>query len=260
MTEGGRRRIVAGNWKMHGARTALEALASGLAARLATQAQSMPEVVVFPPFPYLSTVNQALEAGKGDGGIAAQVGAQDVSAHPEGARTGEVSASMLADCGCSHVLAGHSERRASCGETDELVARKFAWALSEPLTPVLCVGETLSERNAGRTAEVVLRQLGAVLERCGAGGFQNAVLAYEPVWAIGTGQTATPEQAQEVHAILRAAIARTDAKIASALRILYGGSVKGANAAALFAQPDIDGGLVGGASLDLEDFWRIITA
>ncbi|MCY4156274.1 MAG: triose-phosphate isomerase [Gammaproteobacteria bacterium] len=260
MAEGCRCRIVAGNWKMHGARAALEALAAGLAARSAAQAESTPEVVVFPPFPYLSAVNQALGTGEGGGGIAVQLGAQDVSAHPQGAHTGEVSASMLADCGCSHVLVGHSERRASCGETDELVARKFARAVSGSLTPVLCVGETLSERNAGRTAEVVLRQLGAVLERCGADGFRNAALAYEPVWAIGTGQTATPEQAQEVHAILRAAIARADARIAAGLRILYGGSVKGANAAALFAQPDIDGGLVGGASLDPEDFWRIITA
>ncbi len=260
MAEGNRRRIVAGNWKMHGARAALEALASGLAARPANPSESAPEVAVFPPFPYLSAVKRALEAGRAEGGIAVQMGAQDVSAHTEGARTGEVSASMLADCGCRYVLVGHSERRASCGETDEQVARKFVRAASESLIPVLCVGETLGERNAGRTAEVVLRQLEAVLERVGAGGFGTAVLAYEPVWAIGTGQTATPEQAQEVHAVLRAAIARADAKIAAALRILYGGSVKGANAAALFAQPDIDGGLVGGASLDLKDFWRIITA
>lgn len=255
-----RRRIVAGNWKMHGDREALGELAAGLATLPAAQAESMPEVVVFPPYPYLSTVNRVLEERKREGGIAVQVGAQDVSAHPGGAHTGEVSASMLADCGCSHVLVGHSERRASCGETDELVAGKFARAWSAALAPVLCVGETLSERNAGRTAEVVLRQLGAVLDRCGAAGFAKAVLAYEPVWAIGTGHTATPGQAQEVHAVLRGAIARADAKIAAGLRILYGGSVKGSNAAALFAQPDIDGGLVGGASLDLKDFWRIITA
>jgi len=259
-----RRRIVAGNWKMHGNRAALGELAAGLAAQPAANAGSLsemgPEVVVFPPFPYLSTVKRILEERKGEGGIAVKVGAQDVSAHAEGAHTGEVSASMLADCGCSHALVGHSERRASCGETDEQVAAKFARAASAALTPVLCVGETLSERNAGRAAGVVLRQLGAVLDRCGAGGFENAVLAYEPVWAIGTGHTATPAQAQEAHALLRGAIARADAKIASSLRILYGGSVKGANAAALFEQPDIDGGLVGGASLDLKDFWRIITA
>ena len=255
-----RRRIVAGNWKMHGARAVLEELAGGLSARPAAQAESAPEVVVFPPYPYLAAVKRVVEERGGQGSIAVQLGAQDVSAHPQGAHTGEVSASMLADCGCSHVLVGHSERRALYGETDELVAAKFVQAASEALTPVLCVGETLSERKAGRTAEVVLRQLGAVLEHCGAAGFQKAVLAYEPVWAIGTGHTATPGQAQEVHAILRAAIARADAKIAQGLRILYGGSVKGANAAALFAQPDIDGGLVGGASLDLKDFWRIITA
>lgn len=255
-----RRRIVAGNWKMHGARAALGELAAGLAGPVAADAGPIPEVVVFPPYPYLAMVRRVLAERSRQGSIAVQVGAQDVSAHPDGAHTGEVSASMLADCGCSHVLVGHSERRASRGETDELVAAKFARAASASLTPVLCVGETLSERNAGNTAEVVMRQFGAVLDRCGAAGFENAVLAYEPVWAIGTGHTATPGQAQEVHAILRGAMARADAKIADGLRILYGGSVKGANAAALFAQPDIDGGLVGGASLDLKDFWRIITA
>ncbi len=255
-----RRRIVAGNWKMHGARAALGELAAGLAALPAAQAESMPEVVVFPPYPYLSDINRVFEERKGEGGIAVRVGAQDVSAHRVGAHTGEVSALMLADCECTHVLVGHSERRLSLGETDELVADKFARASLAGLTPVLCVGETLRERNAGRTAEVVLRQLGVVLDRCGARRFENAVLAYEPVWAIGTGHTATPVQAQEVHALLRGAIARSDAKLAASLRILYGGSVKGANAAELFAQPDIDGGLVGGASLDLTDFWRIITA
>ena len=167
---------------------------------------------------------------------------------------------MLADCGCSHVLVGHSERRAAFSEDDEMVARKYLKAAEHGLTPVLCVGETLSERNDGQTDEVVLRQLRKVLSCCGTGAFEQAVLAYEPVWAIGAGHTATPEQAQEVHALLRAEIARSDARIAASLRILYGGSVNGANAAALFAQPDIDGGLVGGASLDVRDFWRIIMA
>ncbi len=255
-----RRRIVAGNWKMHGDRASLEALAAGLAGSPRSHSGEMPEVVVFPPFPYFSAVNRVLGERRPGNGIAVQLGAQDVSAHREGAHTGEVSARMLADCGCSHVLVGHSERRASFGETDERVARKFAQASAAALAPVLCVGETSAEREAGRTAEVVLRQLGAVLDRCGAAAFDNAALAYEPVWAIGTGCTATPAQAQEVHALLRASIARVDARIANGVRILYGGSVKGANAAALFAQRDIDGGLVGGASLDLKDFRRIITA
>ena len=260
MAANDRRRIVAGNWKMHGSGASLGELAAGLAAPPPAPARDLPEVVVFPPFPYLSPVGRVLKEHGREGSVAVKLGAQDLSAHSEGAHTGEVSAAMLADCGCSHVLVGHSERRASSGETDERVARKFAAAAAAGLTPVLCVGETLSERKAGKTADVVLRQLGAVLDRCGAAEFGNAVVAYEPVWAIGTGHTAEPGQAQEAHALLRAAVARADARIAACLRILYGGSVKGANAAALFAQPDIDGGLVGGASLDLKDFWRIITA
>ena len=255
-----RRPIVAGNWKMHGSRALLSELAASLSRPLGRQSAAAPEVVVFPPYPYLATVRRALRDSCAAGRLQVRLGAQDVSVHEKGAHTGEVSAAMLADCECSHVLVGHSERRAAFGETDELVAQKFLKAAEHGLTPVLCVGETLDERTDGRTGKIVLRQLGAVLARCGAGGFEHAILAYEPVWAIGAGHTATPEQAQEVHALLRSEIARADARIAAELRILYGGSVNGANAAALFAQPDIDGGLVGGASLDAKDFWRIIAA
>ena len=255
-----RRRIVAGNWKMHGSLVMARELAATLAGTTHEPRRGLPEVIVFPPFPHLDAARGALEDAESAGTLAVQLGAQDVSIHGQGAHTGEVSAGMLADCGCSHVLVGHSERRAGLRESDGLVARKFRQAAARGLTPVLCVGETLPEREAERTGEVVLRQLRAVMELCGASGFERAVLAYEPVWAIGTGHTATPEQAQRVHALLRGEIARTDAKIAAGLRILYGGSVNGANAAPLFAQPDIDGGLVGGASLDAKEFLRIITA
>ncbi|MDE0244347.1 MAG: triose-phosphate isomerase [Gammaproteobacteria bacterium] len=255
-----RRRIVAGNWKMHGSLGAARELAGALAATAQEPGRGLPEVIVFPPFPHLDAVRRVLEDAESAGTLAVQLGAQDVSSQGEGAHTGDVSAGMLADCGCSHVLVGHSERRTDFRESDELVATKFQRAADQGLIPILCVGETLREREAERTGEIVLRQLAAVMELCGAGGFTRAVLAYEPVWAIGTGHTATPEQAQEVHALLRGEIARTDAKISAGLRILYGGSVNGANAAALFAQPDIDGGLVGGASLDAKEFLRIITA
>lgn len=255
-----RRRIVAGNWKMHGSLASARELAGALAATAHEPDRGLPEVIVFPPFPHLDAVSRVLEDAGPAGTLAVQLGAQDVSIHGQGAHTGEVSAGMLADCGCSHVLVGHSERRAGFDESDGLVANKFRQAADQGLTPVLCVGETLPEREAERTGEVVLRQLRAVMELCGAGGFEHAVLAYEPVWAIGTGHTATPGQAQQVHALLRGEIARSDAKIAAGLRILYGGSVNGANAAPLFAQPDIDGGLVGGASLDAMEFLRIITA
>ena len=255
-----RRRIVAGNWKMHGSLASARELAGALAGARHEPGRGLPEVIVFPPFPHLDAVRGLLKDAEEAGTLAVQLGAQDVSIHGQGAHTGEVSAGMLADCGCSHVLVGHSERRTGLRESDELVARKFHQAADHGLIPVLCVGETRPEREASRTGEVVLRQLGAVMELCGAGGFERSVLAYEPVWAIGTGHTATPEQAQQVHALLRGEIARPDAKIAAGLRILYGGSVNGANAAPLFAQPDIDGGLVGGASLEAKEFLRIITA
>lgn len=255
-----RRRIVAGNWKMHGSRASAIELAGALAGAGNGQDSSAAEIIVFPPFPHLDAVRRVLDDAPPGQRAAVQLGAQDVSIHEQGAHTGEVSADMLADSGCSHVLVGHSERRAAFGESDGLVAKKFRRAAEHGLVPVLCLGETLSQREAGRTGEVVLGQLGAVMELCGAASFEQAVLAYEPVWAIGTGRTATPDQAQEVHALLRGEIAGGNARIAAGLRILYGGSVNGANAAALFAQPDIDGGLVGGASLDAKDFLRIIAA
>src|SRR5690606_19467713 len=181
-------------------------------------------------------------------GSLVELGAQDVCAEPQGAYTGEVSAAMLKDVGCDYVIVGHSERRLIFRESDQLVARKFAAAQSKGLVPILCLGEQLNEREGGRTQEVVARQLDAVLELCGVDAFAQAVIAYEPVWAIGTGRNATPEQAQEVHAFIRARLGARNAKIAAETRILYGGSVKAGNAAEIFAMPDVDGGLIGGAS------------
>ncbi len=212
------------------------------------------EVLVCPPFVYLQDAVRALR------GSNVAVGAQDVCAESAGAYTGEVSAAMLRDVGCSHVIVGHSERRALYGESDTLVARKFAAARAKDLIPILCVGEQLAEREADRTTEVVGRQLDVVVELCGIEAFGRAVVAYEPVWAIGTGRTATPEQAQEIHAFVRRRLAAKNATIAASLRVLYGGSVKAANAAELFGQPDVDGGLIGGASLLAEEFVAIVAA
>ncbi len=237
---------------MHGSRHAngelVHAVADGLRGGLPC------EVMVCPPFVYLAEVI----AAAGDAPLA--VGAQNLSHEASGAFTGEVSGAMLADCGATHVLVGHSERRALYGEDDAVVARKFVAAEAAGLVPVLCVGETLQQREAGQTEEVVARQLDAVIAAAGAASLSRAVLAYEPVWAIGTGRTATPEQAQSVHAYLRGKIAGIDARIADSLRILYGGSVKADNAAILFSQPDVDGGLVGGASLKAEEFLNICRA
>jgi triosephosphate isomerase len=247
-----RRRIVAGNWKMHGSRSQNQAL---LEALLAPETVDESETcLVFPPFVYLA--DAARQLARTPMGL----GAQDVCAEAQGAFTGEVSAAMLADVGCKYVLVGHSERRALYGEDDALVARKFAAALSANLTPVLCVGESLAERDAGITHQVVARQLDAVLAVSGIAGLARGVLAYEPVWAIGTGRTATKEQAQDVHAFIRGRVAGHDASIAAALRILYGGSCKAANAAELFGMPDVDGGLIGGASLKAEEFLAIWSA
>jgi triosephosphate isomerase len=210
--------------------------------------------MVCPPFVYLAEVAAALE----DSGIL--LGAQDAASEAQGAYTGEVSTPMLREVGCSHVIVGHSERRALFGETDPVVARKFAAVRSGGAIPILCVGETLAERESGQTTGVVTRQLAAVLDGVALAEFAGSIVAYEPVWAIGTGRTASPEQAQEVHALLRSIVASRDARIAGELRILYGGSVKGSNAPALFAMPDIDGGLVGGASLDAADFVAICRA
>lgn len=244
--------LVAGNWKLNGSREASKALVHGIIN--AIDASASCEVMVCPPFVYLAEVSEMLAT------TGVLLGAQDVAVEPVGAFTGEVSAPMLADVGCSHVIVGHSERRALFGETDEIVAAKFEAALDGGLDPILCIGETLEERETGVTMDVVARQIGAVLERLGPGGFASAVLAYEPVWAIGTGLTATPDQAQEVHAHIRGVLSAADAKIGAAARILYGGSVKGGNAAELFAMGDIDGGLIGGASLDAAGFVAICEA
>jgi triosephosphate isomerase (TIM) len=243
-----RRKLVIGNWKMHGSRAAnAELLAGVLAAR-----PFACDTAVCTPFVYIADAALTLAASD------VRWGAQDVSAHAQGAFTGEISAAMLAELGCRYVLVGHSERRALHAESDLLVAQKAQAALGKGVTPVVCVGETLAEREAGHTAEVVKRQLSAVIHQlahCAA----EMVVAYEPVWAIGTGRTATPAQAQEVHALLRAQLEAATGR-SDAMRILYGGSVKPDNAAELFSQPDIDGGLIGGASLKAADFVAIVRA
>jgi len=236
-----RTRLVAGNWKMHGSRESIRALLDDIVAGAAAAAA---QCAVCPPYPYLAQVAERLR------GTPIAWGAQHVSEHAQGAYTGEVAAAMLAEFGCRYVIVGHSERRQLYGETDAQVAAKFAAARKAGLTPILCVGETLAERDAGRTTEVVARQLGAV-------AFAGGVVAYEPVWAIGTGRNATPEQAQEVHAFLRE---RLPEEMRRSTPILYGGSVKPQNAAAIFAMPDVDGGLIGGASLVAADFLAILRA
>ncbi len=237
---------------MHGTRSENASLLDQLLDRLPEVLAA--DVVVCPPFVYLQETARQLK----DNGVA--LGAQSLCAEPVGAFTGEVSGAMLRDVGCTYVIVGHSERRQLYGENDALVARKFVAAQAAGLVPVLCVGETLEEREQGATTEVVARQLDAVLAVTGVAALRTAVVAYEPVWAIGTGRTATPEQAQEVHAMIRARIAAANAKIAAEVRILYGGSVKASNARELFAMPDIDGGLVGGASLKADEFAQICAA
>lgn len=237
---------------MHGSAVANRTLLEGV--RMGAGAIQGVEVVVCVPYPYLAQAQQLLNGGP------VAWGAQNVSEHDAGAFTGEVSAAMLKDFGCRYVIIGHSERRALYGESDAQVASKFVAASNAGLTPILCVGEQLTERESGATMQVVTRQLDAVLERVGAAALANGVLAYEPVWAIGTGKTATPMQAQEVHAALRAHVGRSDAKAAAELTILYGGSVKGSNAGELFAMGDIDGGLIGGASLKADEFLAICQA
>ena len=244
-----RQPLVAGNWKMHGSRAENASLVSGLLDLL--QPGKRAEILLCPPFPYLMETGRLLK----DSGVA--LGAQSVCAEAQGAFTGEVSAAMLKDVGCRYVLVGHSERRQLFGESDALVARKFMAAQGQGLVPVLCVGETLDEREGDQTTIVVSRQLEAVLAVTGVQALAKAVIAYEPVWAIGTGRTASPEQAQEVHAMIRAKVAERDGTIGGSVRILYGGSVKASNAQELFAMPDIDGGLVGGASLKADEFARI---
>lgn len=247
-----RRPLVAGNWKMHGLQAGIADLVKGL------QNQTLPaaiDVAVMPSFPYISQVIESLK------GKAIEIGAQTCSTEAgQGAMTGEVSPSQIRDIGCTMVLVGHSERRQFLAETNDVVVRKFAAAQACDLIPVLCIGETREERESGRTLTVVGEQLGCVIDALGCDALSRAVIAYEPVWAIGTGLTATSEQAQEVHAAIRAQIAAADADIAQKVRILYGGSVKMGNAGELFAMPDIDGGLIGGASLNAEEFGAICRA
>jgi triosephosphate isomerase len=248
----GRRALVAGNWKMNASRAASTALLTALKRELSGQERAA--VAVCPPFLYIPLAADSLS------GTAIAVGGQNLDTHASGAYTGEVSGAMLKDYGCAYVIVGHSERRALYGESDALVAEKYAAAQTAGLVPILCVGETLAEREAGTTEQVVARQLDAVLAKSGIASLATAVIAYEPVWAIGTGKTATSQQAQDVHAFIRGKLAKLDAGIAAGLRILYGGSVKGSNAKELFAQPDVDGGLIGGASLQAEEFLTIVRA
>jgi triosephosphate isomerase len=237
---------------MHGSRSANQTLLTELERRL--KPEWAIDVVVFPPYVYLTDAARMLDDGQ------IRVGAQDVCAEAGGAFTGQVSVSMLKDVGCRYVIVGHSERRRLYHEDDAVVARKFAAVLNAGLTPVLCVGETLEEHEAQHAEAVVARQVDAVVAMNGIASFARAIVAYEPVWAIGTGRTASPAQAQAMHAFLRSRIAGQDASIAGRIRILYGGSVKGGNAAELFRMPDVDGGLVGGASLSADEFLEICAA
>jgi len=249
--------IVAGNWKMHGSLASNALLIQQLMAGL-VHVRTNCQVLLCVPFPYLAQVAALVAVGTDQAPLL--LGAQDVSEYDVGAWTGETSAAMLKDLGCSHVLVGHSERRSHFGDSDTRVAAKFMAAQLNGLCPVLCIGETLDEREQGLTEVVVAQQLDAVIAAAGVAALSNAVLAYEPVWAIGTGRTASPAQAQAVHAYLRSHISTYDASLASQLRILYGGSVKAGNARELFAQKDVDGGLIGGASLVAEDFLAICIA
>jgi triosephosphate isomerase len=241
-----RSKLVAANWKMNGSyqanRSWLESFAGVTVAS---------DVAVCAPFVYLPQVVEALR------GTRVAVGAQNLSAEAPGAYTGEVAAEMLVDCGVRWVIVGHSERRTRCAESNGVVAAKASRAVAHGLLPIICVGETLHEREQGRTVAVITAQLAPILDACAAGELAVSAIAYEPVWAIGTGQTATPAQAQEVHAAIRSLLARQDPGAAARTRILYGGSVKPSNAPELFGQPDIDGGLIGAASLSVSDFAKI---
>jgi triosephosphate isomerase len=252
MAEETRIPLIAGNWKMNGSLAASRDLVAALGEGMK---QGGAEMLVCPPFVYLDRARDWI----GDAGIA--LGAQDIAAvEGAGAYTGEVSGAMLTDVGCRYAIVGHSERRTLYGETDAVVVDKFRAAQGAGLVPILCVGEDLEQRERGETDAVVASQVNALIDALGVGVLAEAVVAYEPIWAIGTGRTATPDQAQTVHAMIRGLIARHDAIISGSLRILYGGSVKGSNAAELLSQQDIDGGLVGGASLDAADFLAIYAA
>ncbi|MBX2867635.1 MAG: triose-phosphate isomerase [Acidiferrobacterales bacterium] len=248
--------VIAGNWKMNGsvemARSLCGDLIEGL--RTAGDNASRIEVLLCPPATLLGQVSRAIADSQ------IRCGSQDIDERESGAFTGQISASMVIDAGGTHTLVGHSERRTLFGETDEVVARKTSAALRANLTPVVCIGETREEREAEQTNAVVGRQISAIVRHCGADVFRNAIIAYEPVWAIGTGLTATPEQAQETHRFIRQLLAAEDSAIAEGCRILYGGSMKPDNAPDLLAQTDIDGGLIGGASLNSKDFFAICAA
>ncbi|MBT5370105.1 MAG: triose-phosphate isomerase [Gammaproteobacteria bacterium] len=247
-----RKPIVAGNWKMNGTLESIRELVAGLKAGIGEV--NVAEVVVCAPAIYIA------EASALTGGTAIALGSQDLSNAASGAYTGEISGSMLNDFNCQYAIVGHSERRHGRGESDQLVAEKFKAAQDSGLTPILCIGELLEEREEGVTEQVCARQMDAVINAYGVAALQNSVIAYEPVWAIGTGKTASPEQAQEVHAFVRSHIAKQDQLVADGVRVQYGGSMNAANAAELLAQPDIDGGLIGGASLKSEDFLTICRA
>ena len=247
-----RSKLVAGNWKMNGNLASNQALLKSLIPLLASVTRARCAMCV--PYPYLAQTEHILRGQ----GIA--WGAQDVCEYEHGAYTGGVSAGMVADFGCRYVIVGHSERRKLFGDTDAVVAKKFAAVLKADLTPVFCVGETLVERESGVMEQVIARQVDAVIALCGAAALGQAVMAYEPVWAIGTGKTATPQEAQAMHAFIRGRVAEQDMRVADGVPILYGGSVKASNAAQLFAMPDIDGGLIGGASLVAEEFAAICKA
>ncbi len=247
-----RGKLVAGNWKMNGNLASNQSLLKSLIALLKPISGTRCAVCV--PYPYLYQTEQLLR------GSGISWGAQDVCEYEHGAYTGGVSAGMVADFGCRYVLVGHSERRALFGDTDKAVALKFAAVLKAGLTPILCVGETLAERESGVTEQVVARQMDAVIANSGVAALGQAVMAYEPVWAIGTGKTASPDEAQAVHAFIRARVAEQDMRVADSLLLLYGGSVKASNAKQLFAMADIDGGLIGGAALVAEEFAAICKA
>ncbi len=247
-----RQPLVAGNWKMNGSLASIDTLMAGIKQGLADVKTAA--VAVCPPFVYIAKVAELAKGTK------IGVGSQDISDQESGAFTGEISGPMLKDVGCSYAVVGHSERRAIYGESDEFTALKFAAARKFGLIPILCVGELLEEREQGITEHVVGRQLDAVIALEGIAAIGEAVIAYEPVWAIGTGMTASPQQAQDVHAFIRAKLAKLDKGVAEKVQILYGGSVKGSNAAELFGMPDIDGGLIGGAALAADDFLAICRA
>jgi triosephosphate isomerase len=247
-----RKVLIAGNWKMNGSRDSIKALLDGIKSGIGTVNKA--DVAVCAPYVYLSDVAEQLK------GTPVAWGAQNVSTEASGAFTGEISASMINDFGCTYIIVGHSERRTLYGETDDIVAKKYGVVLEAGMTPIFCIGETLDEREKGVTEDVVARQVQAVIDAHGVESLGKGVIAYEPVWAIGTGKTASPEQAQDVHAFIRGMIAKASADVADKIIIQYGGSMNAGNAKDLLAQPDIDGGLIGGASLKAEDFLTICTS